>query len=215
MIPLEDIDRKPLHAPVITSVIIAINVFVFVLEMIYGAPFIIRFSYIPAEIAAGQHLITLLTAMFIHGGLLHIAGNMIFFWAFAPEIEDAMGRVRFLVFYLLGGLVASLAQIIMAPASNEPNLGASGAIATVMGAFLISFPYDRIRTLVILGFFVTITLVPSIVLVGLWFLLQLFSEVGSLTQRQGAGIAYMAHVGGFIFGMLTGRLFMYRRSPGR
>ena len=215
MIPREDIDRKPLHAPVITSVIIAINVFVFVLEMIYGAPFIIRFSYIPAEIAAGQHLITLLTAMFIHGGLLHIAGNMIFFWAFAPEIEDAMGHVRFLVFYLLGGLVASLAQIIMTPAPYEPNLGASGAIATVMGAFLISFPYDRIRTLVILGFFVTITLVPSIVLVGLWFLLQLFSEVGSLTQRQGAGIAYMAHVGGFIFGMLTGRLFMYRKPAGR
>jgi membrane associated rhomboid family serine protease len=215
MIPLNDIDRKPLRTPVITGVIIAINVFVFVLEILFGTSFIIRWSYSPAEIAAGQHLITLLTAMFIHGGLLHIAGNMIFFWAFAPEIEDAMGRIRFPIFYLLGGLVASLAQIIMIPDSNVPNLGASGAIAAVMGAFLISFPYDRIRTIIFLGFFVTVTLVPSILLVGLWFLLQLFSEVGSLTQRQGAGIAYMAHVGGFIFGLLTGRLFMYRRPASR
>jgi membrane associated rhomboid family serine protease len=215
MIPLDDIDRKPLHAPMITGVIIAVNVFVFVLEALYGAPFVIRWSYIPAQIVAGKDLITLLTAMFIHGGLLHIVGNMLFFWAFAPEIEDAMGRARFAVFYLLGGLVASLAQIIMIPYSNVPNLGASGAIAAVMGAFLISFPYDRIRTVVFLGFFVTITLVPSILLVGLWFLLQLFSGVGSLTLRQGAGIAYMAHVGGFIFGMLTGRLFMYPKPAGR
>jgi len=129
MIPLGDIDRKPVRAPVVTGAIIAINLYAFVLEFLFGAPFIFRWSYIPAEITAGADLITLLTAMFMHAGLLHIAGNMIFLWAFAPEIEDAMGRFRFLVFYLAGGLVASLAQIIMIPQSDVPNLGASGAIA--------------------------------------------------------------------------------------
>jgi len=211
MIPLGDIDRRPVRAPVITGAIIALNLYVFVLEFLFGSAFIVRWSYIPEEIAAGEDLLTLLTAMFVHAGLLHIAGNMIFLWAFAPEIEDAMGRIRFLVFYLVGGLVASLAQIITIPESTVPNLGASGAIAAVMGAFLVSFPFDRIRTIVFLGFFVTVALVPSILLVGLWFLLQLFNEVGSLAEHQGAGVAYMAHLGGFVFGMVTGRLFMWRR----
>ncbi len=212
MIPLGDIDRKPVRAPVVTGAIIALNLYAFALEFLFGTPFIFRWSYIPAEITAGKDLITLLTAMFMHGGFLHIAGNMIFLWAFAPEIEDAMGRFRFLVFYLVGGLVASLAQIVVIPESNVPNLGASGAIAAVMGAFLVSFPFDRIRTIVFLGLFVTVALVPSILLVGLWFLLQLFSEVGSLADQQGGGVAYMAHVGGFVFGMATGRLFMWRRA---
>ncbi len=211
MIPLGDIDRRPVRAPIVTGAIIALNLSAFVLELLFGAPFIFRWSYIPEEIAAGEGLITLLTAMFVHAGLLHIAGNMIFLWAFAPEIEDAMGRFRFLVFYVVGGLVASLAQIIMIPESNVPNLGASGAIAAVMGAFLVSFPFDRIRTIVFLGLFVTVALIPSILLVGLWFLLQLFSEVGSLAEGQGGGVAYMAHVGGFVFGMATGRLFMWRK----
>lgn len=213
MIPLGDIDRKPVRAPAVTVAIIAINLSVFVLEILFGSSFIVRWSYTPAEIVAGKNLTTLLTAMFMHAGLLHIGGNMIFLWAFAPEIEDSMGRLRFSVFYLVGGLVASMAQIIMIPDSNVPNLGASGAIAAVMGAFLVSFPFDRIRTLVFLGLFITVTLVPAVLLVGLWFLLQLFSEVGSLSRRDGAGVAYMAHVGGFVFGMLTGRLFMWRSLP--
>jgi membrane associated rhomboid family serine protease len=138
---------------------------------------------------------------------------MIFLWAFGPEIEDAMGPVRYLAFYLLGGLVASVAQVAALSSSTVPNLGASGAIAAVMGAFLITYPRDRIRTLLFLGWFVTVTVIPAAVLIGIWFLLQLFSQVGSVAQAQSqsGGVAYMAHVGGFIFGAIAARLFEDRR----
>ena len=122
-----------------------------------------------------------------------------------------MGRSRYLVFYLAGGLAAMGAQVAANPASPVPTLGASGAIAAVMGAFLITFPRDRIRTIVFLGFFMTILRIPAILLVGFWFLIQLFSEVGSLVDRQPGGIAYAAHVGGFVFGMAFARLFESRR----
>jgi membrane associated rhomboid family serine protease len=201
MIPLSDIDRKLSRFPVITALIIGMNTLIFLFELRKGEAFIIRWSFVPSEIAAGRHLITLITAMFIHGGWLHIIGNMVYLWAFGPAIEGAMGKVRYLVFYFLGGLVAALAQIAAAPASSVPTLGASGAIAAVMGSFLISFPHDRIRTILFLGFFVTIYSVPAILLVGFWFLIQLFSEVGSLVHRRLGGIAYMAHIGGFVFGM--------------
>jgi membrane associated rhomboid family serine protease len=210
MIPLSDSDRRPLRFPVITALIIGVNAVMFILELINGQPFIVRWSLIPSEIASGRNLITILSAMFMHGGWLHIIGNMIYLWAFGPEIEDAMGRVRYVVIYLLGGLVASLTQVVIDPSSTVPNLGASGAIATVMGAFLIIFPRDKIRTIVFLGWFVTITLIPAVLMIGFWFLIQLFSEVGALLQRQSGGIAYMAHVGGFVFGMGIARLFRPR-----
>ena len=139
---------------------------------------------------------------------MHIIGNMVFFWAFGPAIEDAMGPIRYLVFYLLGGVVASLAQIAALSSSTVPNLGASGAIAAVMGAFLITYPRDKIRTLLILGWFIDVTVIPAVVLIGLWFLIQLFSQIGSIASTQsGGGVAYMAHVGGFIFGAITARFF--------
>jgi membrane associated rhomboid family serine protease len=211
-IPLRDISRKPVHRPVITIAIIAVNVLVFGLELAGGDPFVQQWSMVPANIVAGQHWITILTSMFMHGGWMHIIGNMIFFWAFGPEIEDAMGPFRYLAFYLLGGLVAALAQIAAASSSTVPSLGASGAIAAVMGAFMITYPRDEIRTLLFLGWFVTVTVIPAALLVGLWFLIQLFSQVGSLaTAQSGGGVAYMAHVGGFIFGAITARLFEDRR----
>jgi membrane associated rhomboid family serine protease len=212
MIPLKDIDRKPSRFPAITTLIIGLNTFVFLFELVNGPVFIARWSYRPSEIVAGRNLITLLTAMFIHGGWFHIIGNMIFFWAFGPEIEDTMGRARFLVFYLSGGLAATLAQVLINPDSSIPNLGASGAIAAVMGAFLITFPRDRFRTIVFLGIFVTIVFIPAIILVGLWFVLQFFSEVGSLAvQQTGGGIAYAAHIGGFVFGVVLAPLFESHR----
>jgi membrane associated rhomboid family serine protease len=211
VIPLSDIDRRPLRFPVVTASVIGMNIMVFFLELIKGEPFIIRWAFIPSEISAGKHIITIFTAMFIHGGLLHIVGNMVYLWAFGPEIEEALGRVRYIIFYLLGGMVASIAQVMISPDSMVPSLGASGAIAAVMGAFLIAFPHDRIRTVIFLGWFVTISLIPSIFLVGFWFLIQFFSEVGTLVQKKtGGGIAYMAHIGGFVFGMAFIRLFRFR-----
>jgi membrane associated rhomboid family serine protease len=207
MIPLSDADRRPVRFPLVTVLIIGANSAVFVLELLRGPQFVLALSYIPAHVVRGKDLVTVITAMFVHAGWLHILGNMIYFWAFAPEIEDVMGRWRFAAFYLVGGLAASLVQIEVNPASTLPNLGASGAIAAVMGAFLITFPRDRIRTVVLLGFFVIIPFIPAMVLVGIWFLLQLFSEVGSVMAGQTSGVAHMAHIGGFVFGLMTARIF--------
>ena len=212
MIPLGDSTRRPIHFPIMTLTIIAVNFFVFFLELMGGDPFITRWSLVPAHIVAGQDWITILTSMFMHAGWEHILGNMLFFWVFGPEIEDVMGAFPFLIFYLLGGIAATAAQVLIDPTSIVPNLGASGAIAAVMGIFLITYPRDRIRTVVFLGWFGQVTFLPAILMVGLWFLTQLFSEVGALAQVDtGGGVAYMAHVGGFVFGMLAGRLFESRR----
>jgi membrane associated rhomboid family serine protease len=214
MIPFGDASRRPRRSPVITTAIIAVNALVFVLELTGGDPFVQKWSVIPADIVAGQHWITILTAMFMHAGWLHIGGNMIYLWAFGPEVEDAMGRLPYLGFYLLSGLVASIAQIAAGPHSTVPNLGASGAIAGVMGAFLITYPHDRIRALVVFGWFVRITVIPGVLLIGFWFLIQLFSQIGSVANVQSGGVAYMAHVGGFIFGAASARIFeRFQRVP--
>jgi membrane associated rhomboid family serine protease len=212
MIPLSDADRRPLHAPLVTGAIIAANSLMFLIELVGGKTFIDRWSVVPANIMAGRDWLTILTAMFMHAGWAHIIGNMIFFWAFGPEIEEAMGSVRYLMFYLLGGLAASAAQILMDPTSTVPNLGASGAIAAVMGAFMITYPRDRIRTLLLLGWFARVAFVPAALLVGMWFLTQLFSELGALATVQSGGVAYMAHIGGFVFGAVFARLFEHARQ---
>jgi len=207
MIPLTDASRQPNRSSVITKGIIILNVCVFLMELAGGDEFVNQWSVIPADIVAGRHWITILSAMFMHAGWMHILGNMVFLWAFGPGLEDAMGRARYLAFYLLSGLAASLAQVAVMPSSTVPNLGASGAIAGVMGAFLITYPADKIRTVVLFGWFWRVTLVPAALLIGLWFLVQLLDGVGAVADVQTGGVAYMAHVGGFIFGALTGRFF--------
>jgi membrane associated rhomboid family serine protease len=206
LIPLTDASRRPAHFPVVTLGLILTNFFVFFLELRGGDAFVLQWSAIPANIIAGHHWITILTAMFMHGSWSHILGNMVFLWAFGPEMEDAMNPLKYLVFYLAGGFVAMLAQIAMSPSSTVPNLGASGAIAAVMGGFLVTYPGDEIKSILIIFIFVRITMIPAAVLIGFWFLIQLFN-VGSVAATQTGGVAYVAHVGGVLFGVLTARLF--------
>jgi len=207
LIPLTDASRRPIHFPIVTIAIILTNVFVFVLELRGGEAFVLKWAAIPANIVAGHHWITILTAMFMHGGWLHILGNMVYLWAFGPVIEDAMNPFRYLVFYLGGGLVAMLAQLAVSPASTVPNLGASGAIAAVMGAFLVTYPRDQIRSILIIFIFVRITFIPAAFLIGFWFLIQIFNA-GSVAAVQAGGVAYVAHVAGALFGAITARLFV-------
>jgi membrane associated rhomboid family serine protease len=206
VIPLSDVSRLPTRFPIVTAGIIVINALCFVLELAGGDKFVTKWSLIPADIVAGHHWITILTAMFMHGSWSHIIGNMVFLWAFGPEVEDLMNRGRYLAFYLLGGLAATLAQIAADPRSTVPNLGASGAIAAVMGAFLVTYPHDSIRSLLIIFVYVRVTYIPAALLIGVWALTQ-FLSLGAVTQEPGGGVAYMAHVGGFIFGAVTARLF--------
>jgi membrane associated rhomboid family serine protease len=211
LIPLSDASRRPTRLPVVTAGIIVVNVFVFLLELMRGDAFVMQWSAIPAQIISGHHWITVFTAMFMHGSWSHIIGNMIFLWAFGPEIEDAMGRGRYLVFYLAGGLVAMLAQIAADTHSTVPNLGASGAIAAVMGAFIVTYPRDRIKAVLFILIFVRITFIPAALLIGFWFLTQLI-HAGAIAQVQTGGVAYLAHVGGFVFGAITARLFESSRQ---
>jgi membrane associated rhomboid family serine protease len=157
---------------------------------------------------------TALTAMFLHGGLLHIGGNMLFLAIFGPNVEEVVGRLKYLVFYLLGGLVALAAQIAVGPNSVAPTLGASGAIAAVLGGYIILYPRARILSLIFIVFFVTIIEVPALVILGFWFLEQvLFGGIG-LTNPigGGGGVAYFAHVGGFLFGLAVIRLIAVRHK---
>ena len=206
LIPLGDASRRPVSFPVVTALLIVVNVVVFVRELMGGDTFVMAWSAIPAQIVSGHHLVTILTSMFMHGSWSHIIGNMIFLWAFGPQIEDAMGPVRYLVFYLLGGMVAMLAQVASAPSSTVPSLGASGAIAAVMGAFLVTYPRDRIRSVLFIFIFAKVTFIPACLLIGFWFLTQLF-QAGAVATVQSGGVAYLAHIGGFIFGLVTARLF--------
>jgi membrane associated rhomboid family serine protease len=187
LIPLSDASRRPTSIPVVTALIILVNAFVFVLELMRGEAFVLQWSAISAQIVSGHHLITILTAMFMHGSWSHIIGNMIFLWAFSPEIEDVMGRGRYLVFYLAGGLVAMLAQVLADPHSSVPNLGASGAIAAVMGAFLVTYPRDRIKAVLFIFIFARITFIPAAFLIGFWFLTQLV-HAGAVAQVQTGGV---------------------------
>jgi membrane associated rhomboid family serine protease len=195
---------------VATLLIIVVNALVFVRELVGGNAFVARWAAIPATIFTGHGLVTIFTAMFMHGSWMHIIGNMVFLWAFGPQMEDAMGRGRYVVFYLVGGVVAMLAQVAGSPGSTVPTLGASGAIAAVMGAFIVTYPRDRIKSVLWIFVFVRITMIPAALLIGIWFLIQVFNA-GAVANVQTGGVAYLAHVGGFLFGAVTARL--WRRGP--
>lgn len=206
VIPLSDASRRTVSFPGITLAIIVVNALVFFEELVGGQAFVTQWAATPARIVHGHAWVTIFTAMFMHGGWMHIIGNMVFLWAFGPEMEDAMGKVRYLIFYLVGGVVAMLAQVAASPTSTVPTIGASGAIAAVMGAFIVTYPTDRIKSVLWIFIFVRITLIPAFLLIGIWFVIQLFNA-GQVANVQSGGVAYLAHVGGFVFGALTARLW--------
>ena len=203
-VPLGDASRPPGKLAPVTVLIVLVNIFVFLQELTYGDRFVRAWSVIPIRVVHGHHLVTLVTSMFMHAGWMHIIGNMIYLWAFGRAIEEAMGAFRFLFFYLIGGVIAMSAQILGDPFSNIPCLGASGAIAAVMGAFIITFPRDRIKTVIFFLIFFRVTLIPAVLLIGFWFLMQVLN-LGSVAEVRTGGVAYLAHVAGFLFGVIIGR----------
>jgi membrane associated rhomboid family serine protease len=210
MIPLRDVIPSR-TTPVVTVTLISANVVAFVYELSLG-PGLDRFLNAFGLVPASFSVLTLFTSMFLHGGFLHVGGNMLYLWIFGDNVEDRMGHVRFLLFYLLCGVVAAVAQTFMEPGSIVPMVGASGAVAGVMGAYFVLYPQSKIVTLLPIFFFIQLIEVPAIVFLGLWFLLQFLSGVGSVAATGGAssgGIAFWAHVAGFAAGAL-GVLFFRR-----
>jgi membrane associated rhomboid family serine protease len=211
MIPLRDLN--PVRTtPFVNYLIIVVNVLMFMWELSYGPEteqFLFNVAFIPARFWTPGYLvpnlITIFISMFLHGGFLHIAGNMLYLWIFGDNIEDRLGHFRYLLFYLLCGFGATMSHAFFNPTSRVPAIGASGAIAGVLGAYLILFPRARVTTLIPIFFFITIRELPAVFILGLWFVLQLFSGVGSFSaagQEQAGGTAYFAHIGGFILGMI-------------
>jgi membrane associated rhomboid family serine protease len=220
MIPIRD--ENPTHiTPVVTYLLIAFNVLVFIFQFTLGAAeeaFVYQFALIPAELTRDLSLgniLTVFTSMFMHGGLAHIAGNMLYLWIFGDNVEDSMGHGRYLFFYLLGGAVASGAHILTNPNSQIPTVGASGAIAAVLGAYLILYPRSRVLTLIPLGFFLRLTMVPAMLVLGLWFVLQLFQGVLALGGPDVGGIAFWAHIGGFAAGLILAKFLVQHNSYDR
>jgi membrane associated rhomboid family serine protease len=203
MIPLRDIIPSR-TTPYVTISLISLNVLVFLYELSLGRAvdaFTLYWGLVPAAFS----WVTVFTSMFLHGGLLHVAGNMLYLWIFGDNVEDRMGHGRFLVFYLLCGVAAALAQTITAPDSVIPMVGASGAIAGVMGAYFVLYPKSRIVTLIPLFFFFQVIEVPAILFLGIWFIMQFLSGVGSIVTavggQSGGGVAVWAHVAGFVAGI--------------
>lgn len=202
MIPLHDTIRSQTK-PVITGLLILVNVIVFFHEITMGPQGLNRFIYQYAVVPDRLQLTDLVTSMFLHGGWMHLIGNMWFLWIYGDNVEDVFGHGKYLLFYLLCGVAAALAQVVISPDSRVPVLGASGAIAGVMGAYLVKFPHARITTLVFIFFFITTMEIPAYLILIYWFVLQVFSGVGSIgySDLQG-GVAFFAHIGGFVAGAI-------------
>jgi len=207
MMPLGDDNTGRRSVPVVTYALIALNVLVFFLETSLGDAFIQQWSFVPARFLANPtaEFITIFSSMFMHAGLVHLGGNMLYLWIFGDNVEDNFGTVKFLLFYLLAGIGANFVQLYFSMDSTIPHLGASGAIAGVLGAYLLMFPGRRIRVLV--GR--VLTEMNALIVTGFWFVLQLFSSIGSLDPAMAdtGGVAYMAHVGGFVTGVLLAFVF--------
>ncbi len=212
MIPIGDDDSARHTTPWFTYGLVALNVLFFLVELAGGDPFILKWSFVPTRFLAdpGGQLGTIFTSMFMHAGWGHLLGNMLFLWIFGDNVEDRLGHSRFLIFYLLCGVIATFTQLAFTTRSDIPNLGASGAIAGVLGAYVLMFPEERIRVFV----FGYILPMPAWAMIGLWIVMQLFSGIaGITTAAQTGGVAYLAHIGGFGSGLILGDLFESHKQP--
>jgi membrane associated rhomboid family serine protease len=233
LLPLSDDNTGRRGTPYLVYTFIAINLVVFIMQLMQGDQFWLGYAAVPYEIINNTDLVgqrggipqepgpspiwlTLFSSMFMHGGYMHIIGNMLFLWVFGDNIEDNFGHIKFIIFYVLCGLIASFSQIMLDPQSVIPTLGASGAIAGVLGAYLVMFPKNRVHSLLPLGIIWTTVNVPAWVMIGLWIVLQFFSQIASITsntaQTRSGGVAYMAHIGGFLAGMILVFIFRTKQS---
>ena len=216
MLPIGDDDSARRTTPVVTYALIAINVLFFLVELSAGDAFIERWSVVPRRLLSNPvaDFITIFTAMFMHAGWMHLLGNMLYLWIFGDNVEDRLGHFRYIVFYILCGIAATFAQVLVDPNSNVPNLGASGAIAGVLGAYLLMFPRGSVRVMMGRG----IIPMPALIVIGFWAVLQFLSGFGAIAtteQSGGGGVAYMAHVGGFVAGLVLAVLMGGTRQEPR
>jgi membrane associated rhomboid family serine protease len=226
MIPIKD-DNPITIKPYVTIALIVINCAVFLYSFALGrqgfTEFTFKYGLIPAELIQGRDLspaqygylatspyLNVFTSMFMHGGFLHLGGNMLYLWIFGNNIEDVLGHVKFVLFYLLSGIAAAMAFVALSPHSAVPMIGASGAIAGILGAYLVRFPDARVYTIIWLFFIIQVIKIPAIILLGFWFFLQLINSSSALYSTSAGGVAWFAHVGGFIFGAAVFWIFGLR-----
>ena len=220
MIPLRDINPTR-RFPLITIALIVTNAVIFLYEMsltdraLYDLvttagviPYQVSHSLGPAVAR------DMLTSMFLHGGWMHLLSNMLYLWIFGNNIEDTIGPVRFVIFYLVCGVLATLAQVLSSPDATVPTIGASGAIAGVLGAYIVLFPHARVLSIVFFFYFIRFVEVPAVIVLGLWFVLQFFNSLAALNMPEVGGVAYFAHIGGFVAGVVLIYLFLLGRRPG-
>ena len=206
MFPISDDNRSRRTVPLVTYALIALNVLFFFVELSAGDAFVIKWAFVPSRFLANPFgdFLTLFSSIFMHAGWVHLGGNMLYLWIFGDNVEDRFGHMKFSIFYLLCGLAATLAQLAFSIESNVPNLGASGAIAGVLGAYILLFPKGKVNVLMGRG----VIPMPALVVIGLWIVLQFFSGIGSIANTADTGgVAYMAHIGGFIAGFVLTYLF--------
>ncbi len=216
MFPIGDTDVREAGPGLVTIALVVINALVFIAEItIFRADLtalFARFGVVPTQVLQGEQWYTFLTSLFLHGGWFHLISNMAFLWIFGDNVEAALGKVLYPVFYVLGGIAASLTHVFVNPGATLPSVGASGAIGAVLGAYVVMFPRSQVRVLLLFGFFVVVRRITAVVFLGVWFVTQFFTGVASLgaDTAQTGGVAVWAHVGGFVFGLLIGFLFRGR-----
>jgi membrane associated rhomboid family serine protease len=212
MIPIRD-NIPTRRIPVINYLLIAINVIVFILQLMSGPSaesLVYQYALIPSNFIDGftpGDITDIFTSMFMHAGWLHLGGNMLYLWIFGDNVEDSMGGFKYLLFYLIGGIIASFTHVLTNPGSQIPTVGASGAIAAVLGAYLVLYPQSRVMTLIPLGFMMRLTSIPAVVVLGLWFVLQFINGILTLDSQDVGGVAVWAHIGGFVAGLLMAKIF--------